>query len=120
MIRKGSVKEDYDESLIDSAETLVEKVENSMDKLKINDAVSKILAVVRKANKYIDLSMPWVLAKENNHERLDRVLYNLVETIRIVGISLMPFMVETPKKYLNKLVLMKIYKLGTAVKHLDY
>ena len=67
MIRKGSVKEDYDESLIDSAETLVEKVENSMDKLKINDAVSKILAVVRKANKYIDLSMPWVLAKENNH-----------------------------------------------------
>ncbi len=103
MIRKGSVKEDYDESLIDSAETLVEKVENSMDKLKINDAVSKILAVVRKANKYIDLSMPWVLAKENNHERLDRVLYNLVETIRIVGISLMPFMVETPKKIFEQI-----------------
>ena len=103
MIRKGSVKEDYDESLIDSAETLVEKVENFMDKLKINDAVSKILAVVRKANKYIDLSMPWVLAKENNHERLDRVLYNLVETIRIVGISLMPFMVETPKKIFEQI-----------------
>lgn len=103
MIRKGSVKEDYDESLIDSAETLVEKVENSMDKLKINDAVSKILAVVRKANKYIDLSMPWVLAKENNNERLDRVLYNLVETIRIVGISLMPFMVETPKKIFEQI-----------------
>ena len=103
IIRKGSVKEDYDESLIDSAETLVEKVENSMDKLKINDAVSKILAVVRKANKYIDLSMPWVLAKENNNERLDRVLYNLVETIRIVGISLMPFMVETPKKIFEQI-----------------
>lgn len=103
VIRKGSLKEDYDDSLIDLAETLVEKVENSMDKLKINEAISKILIVVRKANKYIDLSMPWVLAKENNHERLDRVLYNLVETIRIVGIALRPFMVETPDKIFNQI-----------------
>ena len=98
IIRKGSIEEDYDQNLIDHAETMTEKVELAMDKLKINEAVARIWTVVRKANKYIDLSMPWVLAKENNKERLDRVLYNLVETIRIIGIALKPFMVETPDK----------------------
>ena len=59
--------------------------------------------VIRKANKYIDLSMPWILAKQENSERLNAVLYNLVETIRIIGIALRPFLVETPSEIFNQI-----------------
>ena len=103
IIKKGSIAEDYDENLIDLAETLSEKVEIAMDNLRINEAMEKIWTVIRKANKYIDLSMPWILAKENNKERLDRVLYNLVETIRIIGINLKPFLIETPTKIFEQI-----------------
>ncbi len=103
IIIKSDVKESYDDNLIDAAETLTEKVELLMDQLKINEAIQKIWNVIRKANKYIDLSMPWILAKQENSERLNAVLYNLVETIRIIGIALRPFLVETPSEIFNQI-----------------
>lgn len=95
--------EEYDNDLINFASDLLNKVENKMDTLKINDAISEIWEVISKANKYIDLSMPWVLAKQENYKRLDNVLYNLVETIRIITVALQAFMIEVPAKIFNQI-----------------
>ena len=94
---------DIDDDLIESAESMVQNVENLMEDLKINDAISEIFKVIAKANKYIDLSMPWVLAKEENIDRLNQVLYNLVETIRICVIPLQICLIDTPSKVFKQL-----------------
>ena len=93
----------FDNNLIDVTTNLLAKVEKKMDNLKINEAISEIWEVISKANKYIDLSMPWVLAKEEKYERLDNVLYNLVETIRIITIALQAFMIEVPAKIFEQI-----------------
>ena len=54
-------------------------------------------------SKYIDLSMPWILAKEEKKERLNQVLYNLVETIRIIAVGLRPYLVEVPDKIFEQI-----------------
>lgn len=95
--------EDCDEDLINIASNLIVNVENKMDNLEINEAISKIWEVIGKANKYIDLSMPWVLSKQENYRRLDNVLYNLVETIRIISIALQAFMIEIPSKIFTQI-----------------
>ena len=74
-----------------------------MDSLKTNDAIAEIWKLIYKANKYIDLSTPWILAKQENKDRLNQVLYNLVETIRIVAIPLQSFFVDTPKKIFDQI-----------------
>lgn len=102
-LRLGSGEEEYDEVLKNLATSLKSEVENKMDSLKINEALTKIWELIRYANKYIDLSMPWILAKEGKEKRLDRVLYNLCETIRIVAVSLQPYFVETPEKIFTQL-----------------
>ncbi len=103
VIKKGSATEDFDNDLINLTQNLVEKVNEKMDALKINEALTAIWDVIRKANKYIDLSTPWILAKEEKTDRLNVVLYNLVETIRIVTVLLQPFMVETPDKIFTQI-----------------
>lgn len=71
-----------------------------MNELKVNEAIEEIIDVLRKCNKYIDETTPWVLAKdENKKERLATVLYNLLESIRICAILLSPFIPSTSKKY---------------------
>lgn len=96
VIKKGKSFENYDDDLIQLAKEVPLKVEESMDKLKINDAITEIWKLIDKSNKYIDLSMPWVLGKEGKDDRLNTVLYNLVECIRIIGILLRPYMVDVP------------------------
>lgn len=98
IIENTNITEDIDEDLKNVAVETVSKVEELMDALKVNEAISEIFKVISKANKYIDLSMPWILAKEGKKDRLNTVLYNLTETIRIVAIVLQPYLVETPKK----------------------
>lgn len=80
------------------------KVNTCMDKLRVADAITEIFNLFRRCNKYIDETEPWVLAKEDEHkDRLNTVLYNLVESI-IVGASLLePFMPETSEKILKQL-----------------
>ena len=94
---------DIDNDLIKSASEMISKIEIYMDDLKINDAMNQIWSVISKANKYIDLSMPWILAKEEKKERLNQVLYNLIETIRIIAIGLKPYLVEVPDKIFEQI-----------------
>ena len=98
IIENTNVVEDIDIDLKNVNIEMVSKVEELMDNLKVNEAISEIFKVISKANKYIDLSMPWILAKEGKKDRLNTVLYNLTETIRIVTVVLQPYLVETPKK----------------------
>lgn len=90
---------DFDAELIAEAEGLVAKVDGFMDKTQINNALAEIFKVVSRANKYIDETAPWVLGKdESKKARLATVLYNLLETIRIVSTLLSNFMPTTMPK----------------------
>lgn len=80
------------------------KVEELMDKLQFGLALSEIWKVISRTNKYIDETMPWVLAKdEADRPRLAEVMYNLAETLRIVSILLQPFMTDTSDKIWGQL-----------------
>lgn len=80
------------------------KVNNCMDKLKVSDAMSEIFALFKRCNKYIDETMPWALAKDPEQtDRLNTVLYNLVESITVGATLLEPFMPETSEKILKQL-----------------
>lgn len=90
---------DFDAELIAEAEELRAKVDELMDKTQINNALAEIFKVVSRANKYIDETAPWVLGKdESKKARLATVLYNLLETIRIVSTLLSNFMPTTMPK----------------------
>ncbi len=95
---------DYDEDLKNVLLKTNEKVEELLDKLQFSTALIEIWNAISRTNKYIDETMPWVLAKDNsNKERLAAVLYNLAESIRIISILIQPFMPETPKKIWRQL-----------------
>ncbi len=90
---------DFDAELIAEVEELRAKVDDFMDKTQINNALAEIFKVVSRANKYIDETAPWVLGKdESKKARLATVLYNLLETIRIVSTLLSNFMPTTMPK----------------------
>lgn len=93
-----------DEDLKAIAIGAASKVEANMDKFAFNMALEDIWTVVRRANKYIDETMPWVLAKdEKDKPRLDNVLHNLAEAIRIVSVLIEPFMHTTSGKIRKQL-----------------
>ncbi len=80
------------------------KVENCMKTLHVADAISQIFVLFKRCNKYIDETAPWVLAKkEEDHDRLATVLYNLIESITIGASLLEPFMPETTERILKQL-----------------
>ena len=89
-------KDAVDDDLKAVATGAAAKVETNMDKFAFNMALEDIWTVVRRANKYIDETMPWVLAKDEAQKpRLDNVLHNLAESIRIISILIHPFMHTT-------------------------
>jgi len=91
-------KPDCEYELIEMASTMLAKVEERMEKLAFSEALNEIWNVVRRANKYIDETAPWVLAKdESKKAELANVLYNLAETLRIIAIAIAPVMPNTPK-----------------------
>lgn len=95
---------DFDEDLKNTVLSTSAKVDELMDKLQFSSALAEIWKTISRTNKYIDETMPWVLAKdEANRPRLAAVMYNLAESLRIVSILLQPFMVETPEKIWNQL-----------------
>lgn len=104
VVKNGRVKAEVDDSLIEVVTGAYDKVCKKMDDLKIADALSEIFAVFKRANKYIDETEPWKLAKDESQKaRLETVLYNLTETI-IIGTSMLSaFMPETCKKVLANL-----------------
>ncbi|KGG80878.1 methionine--tRNA ligase [Caloranaerobacter azorensis H53214] len=87
---------EYDEYLKEMATSVPYKVEKLMDKLNFSSALEEIWKLIGRTNKYIDETMPWVLAKEEGKkDRLDTVLYNLAESIRIISVLVRPFMEKT-------------------------
>lgn len=87
---------EFDESLIETAKALRPAVDDYIEKTQLNNALAEIFKVVSRANKYIDETTPWVLAKdESNKTRLATVLYNLLDTIRIISTLLSAFMPTT-------------------------
>ncbi|MBQ9535390.1 MAG: methionine--tRNA ligase [Clostridia bacterium] len=96
--------EPIDDELISLCLATPAKVEAKMDELRVADAIDEIFTLLRRANKYIDETMPWVLGKdESRRERLDTVLYNLLETIRFCAELLSPFLPETSEKIFRQL-----------------
>lgn len=103
-VQKTNVKTEFDDDLINKAISLKSKVEKYMDDLRVGDAIEEIISVARRANKYIDETEPWVLAKdEGNKDKLQNVLYNLLETIRICAVLLQAFIPETSEKIFGML-----------------
>jgi len=95
---------EFDEDLKNILVSVKGKTEELLDKLQFSTALSEIWKAVSRTNKYIDETMPWVLAKEEkNRPRLAEVLYNLAESIRIISIIIQPFMPETPLKIWEQL-----------------
>ena len=86
------------------ASSLRGKYEAEMEKYAFQNALAEVFKVISRANKYIDENAPWVLAKsEENKPRLARVLYNLLETVRICGGLLTPFMPDTAGEIARRL-----------------
>ncbi len=89
---------DIDRELSYLALKTPELVQEHMDNMHIADAIDDIFALLRRANKYIDETEPWILGREDgDHERLREVLYNLIEAIRFAAVLLKPFMPDTSK-----------------------
>ena len=105
----GVVLESVDESEIDKslktdAMNTVTEYKTLMDNIQLSDAIKKTWTFISRANKYIDETAPWKLAKdESQKQTLANTLYNLVESLRIISILISPFMPETAQKIYNQL-----------------
>ena len=105
-VRNGGAAEEVDEDLKAVVLDAVKKTVAKMDQLRVADAITEIFGIFRRCNKYIDETMPWSLAKDedkNKKDRLATVLYNLVEAITIGASLLESFMPETSEKILSQL-----------------
>ena len=104
VIQTPNTPEALDEELKAVALAMPGKVEAKMNELKVADAIDEIFVLLRRANKYIDETAPWALAKnEELKPRLGTVLYNLLEAIRFAAISLKPFLPETGDRILAQI-----------------
>ena len=104
VISNPQVKEDVDDELIQLALETPKRVEKKMDKLRVGDAIDEIFTLLRRTNKYIDETTPWILGKdESKKDRLATVLYNLLESIRFAAVLLESYMPQTSEKILDAL-----------------
>jgi len=104
VVNNTGVLDPIDRELREVAVTTAERAAAKMEELRVADAITEIFALFKRCNKYIDETMPWVLAKdESKKDRLATVLYNLVESISIGASLLEPFMPETAGKILAQL-----------------
>ena len=93
-----------DDELITMACALVRKYEDEMEHFAFQNALAEIFKVISRANKYIDENTPWILAKdEAKRPRLARVMYNLLETVRICAGLLCPFIPETSEEIMHRI-----------------
>ena len=100
----GGCEGEPDGGLIAMINGLDAAVADNMDKLTVDKAIGAIFTLIRRANKYIDETMPWSLAKDGSKKaRLSRVIYNLLEAIRVACLSLLPFFREGTNKALDAL-----------------
>lgn len=103
-VSNKNVNDTMDEEFINCINSLYENVSSKMDKLQISDAISEVFNVLRASNKYIDETTPWILAKdENMKDRLETVLYNLLESIRVCALLITPFLPDTGEGMLKQI-----------------
>lgn len=104
VVIKTGAEDAVDRELKETATAARDKVKAKMDELRVADAISEVFTVLRRSNKYIDETEPWVLAKdEAKKERLSEVLYNLTESITIAASLLYSFLPETAEKIVSQL-----------------
>lgn len=95
---------EFDSELSTTAANVIGRYHQAMEKMAFNNALAEIWTLVSRANKYIDETSPWVLAKdEEKKAELDSVMVHLAESLRIAAILLQPIMTETPKKIFKQL-----------------
>ncbi len=103
-VRNKGIKEDVDGELKAECVNAVKTVSDAMASLRVADSLEAIFNLARRSNKYIDETMPWALAKdEDKKDRLMTVLYNLAESLRVIGVLLSAFMPDTGKNILSVL-----------------
>ena len=104
LVKNTKVLEDVDTELIELAQNTVKQYQDSMDKMEISVAIRTVWNLISRSNKYIDLTGPWALAKdESKQERLQTVMYNLIESLRIISVLIAPFMPNTAPKIWKQL-----------------
>lgn len=97
----------------------IQKIEEKYDRYEINLALQEIWTLISRANKYIDETTPWVLAKEENKEKLESCMYHLIENLRKIGIVLKPVMDETAENILRQIGITKEEKEWDSIKKYD-
>lgn len=104
VIQPADAAEPVDADLRATAMKTVEEVDRLMNQYRMADTLDAVISLARRSNKYIDETMPWVLAKDEAQKpRLGAVLYNLLESIRFLAVLLQPFMPETAEKIFAQL-----------------
>ena len=103
-LKKVILDEQSEVNISAIAESALPSMKTLMETLKVSDALEIVVDLARQANKYIDANEPWVLVKdESKQDRLDHVLYHLMETIRYVAVLLQPFIPETAENIFKQL-----------------
>lgn len=103
VVPESTVFDELDREVIRMAENCSANLDKYMEELNISEAVASIMALVGRANKYIDEAAPWALNKAGNRERLQTVLYVMAEILRLTAVQLTPFLVETPQRIWEQL-----------------
>ncbi len=103
-VSNKNVNSEFDANLVELRNALEKNVTAKMDEYKISDALDEIFNFLRRCNKYIDETTPWALGKdESKKDLLETVLWQLLESLRVVGILIEPFMIDTSKSILNQI-----------------
>lgn len=104
IVMEYNASTEFDESLETIINELFEKFDEAMENMQFNEAFEELWKLVRRANKYIDETMPWKLAKDDTkQEELRSVLYHLIETLRVVAVFLRPMLTITSDKILEQI-----------------
>ena len=103
-VTNKNISDTMDQEYIEKINSLSDRVEKKMAHLEVGLAIDEIFDTLRASNKYIDDTMPWVLAKDDEKkERLETVLYNLLEGIRVCAVYLEPYLPDTSKEILRQI-----------------
>ena len=104
---KNDNENEIDKALKDYTNEQISKIEQLLDTYHLSNSLAEIWAIISRTNKYIDETMPWILAKEENKERLATVMYNLAENLRKTAILITPILSETANKMFTQLGITK-------------
>ncbi len=101
---ENTVNTEYDESLINTANEAIKKTLEDFEGFRLQDAIISTWTFVRRVNKYIDETAPWLLAKDNNNrDILATVMHNLAESLRVIAYLISPYLVDTASKILKSI-----------------